>query len=77
MRDHYSSRQLEQYEALLNNTSAILSADEYRSFLEARDLRKEKKDYEKAIAIFKEILAKNPEFYMGWYNIALAYAASK
>jgi len=76
VRDDYSTKQLKQYETLLNETSASLSKDEYQKFSEARDLRKEKKDYPKAIAIFNEILANKPEFYMGWYNLALAYAAS-
>jgi len=76
VRDDYTARQLEHYEALLNQTSAALSKDEYQQFSEARELRKDKKDYEKAIAMLNGILEKNPQFYMGWYNLALAYAAS-
>lgn len=76
VRDDYTAKQLVQAEAMLNKTSTMLSKDEFRSFSQARDLRKEKKNYDKAIALLNEILAKKPEFYMGWYNLALALAAS-
>ncbi len=75
VRDDYTSKQLVRYEALLDKTSTMLSEDENRNFSEARELRKEKKN-EEAIAKLKEILAKKPEFYMGWYNLALAYSAA-
>lgn len=74
--DDYSSRQLQQYEALLDETSSMLSADEYRQFAEARQLRKVEKNNEKAISMLKDVLEKKPAFYLGWYNIALAYSAS-
>lgn len=75
-RDDYSSRQLEQYEALLNKTSTILTPEQYRKFSEARALRKSNKNYDRAIALLKEVLTEKPEFYMGWYNVALAYSAA-
>lgn len=74
--DDYSSKQFEQYEALLDKTSILLTPDEHRKFSEARALRKSKKDNDKSITLLMEILTKKPEFYMGWYNIALAYSAS-
>ncbi|MDH4553836.1 tetratricopeptide repeat protein [Pseudomonas sp. BN417] len=75
-RDDYSSRQLVQYEALLDKTSSLLSPEEYREFAEARQLRKAEGNNEKAIAMLKGVLEKKPGFYLGWYNIALAYSAA-
>lgn len=75
-RDDYTAKQLVQTEALLNKTSAMLSEDEFRNFSNARELRKKKKNYDEAIALLNEILVKKPEFYLGWYNLALALDAS-
>ena len=76
VRDDYTSKQLVQYEALLDKTGAMLTEQEYRTFSEARKLRKEKKDYARSIVMINEVLVAKPEFYLGWYNLALAYAAS-
>lgn len=76
VRDDYAARQLVQYEALLDATKSTLSADQYQKFVVARDLRKDKKDYEHAVAMLNELLQSKPDFYMGWYNLALAYAAA-
>ena len=76
VRDDYAARQLEQYEALLNMTKTLLSPEENRKFSAARELRKQKKEYEKVIAMLNEILATKPDFFLGWYNLALAYSES-
>lgn len=76
VRDDYTSKQLVQYEALLDKTGEMLTGDEYRTFSEARKLRREKKEYARSIVMFREVLGKRPDFYLGWYNLALAYAAS-
>lgn len=74
-RDDYATGQLQKYEALLNETRATLNAEEYRKYSEARDLRKQKRDYEQAIPMLTDVLDAKPDFYLGWYNLALAYAA--
>jgi tetratricopeptide (TPR) repeat protein len=76
MQDDYSAKQLLQYEALLDKTSSTLSAAEYQQFAEARKLRRNDKNYGQAISMLKGVLDKKPDFYLGWYNIALAYSAA-
>jgi len=40
--------------------------------MEGYQLRKDGR-YDEAIHIFKQAIEENPTFYLGWYNLALAY----
>lgn len=71
-RDDYTSRQTQLYEKLEDQTRAKLDRATYLKFLKARQLRKEEKKYPEAVALLKEIVQEAPDFYLGWYNLALA-----
>jgi tetratricopeptide (TPR) repeat protein len=71
-RDDYTSRQAKIYESLEDQAKTKLNKSTYLKFLKARQLRKEDKNYPEAIAMLKEILHESPDFYLGWYNLALA-----
>ena len=75
-RDDYTARQTQLYEKLEDQTRAKLSRPTYLKFLKARQLRKEEKKYQEAISLLKEIVQESPDFYLGWYNLALASDAA-
>jgi len=60
------------YKSMMSSAKDSLSTKWYKKFLEAQQLRRSGK-FTRAIDILKEILRENPEFYLGWYNLALAY----
>jgi tetratricopeptide (TPR) repeat protein len=62
------------YEMFLGAARETLSPEDYEKFLEARHIRKTGRDDE-AIAPLTELIEKYPDFYFGWYNLALAYDA--
>jgi tetratricopeptide (TPR) repeat protein len=76
IRDDYTARQTKLYETLEDNTKSKLNSPLYLKYLKARQLRKDVKNYPEAILLLKEIVQQQPDFYLGWYNLALAYDAS-
>lgn len=72
--DDYVARRQTAYTNLFDTAKEIYSGDVSEKFNEARKLRKEQK-YEKAIDILEEITRARPDFYLAWYNLALAYDA--
>jgi tetratricopeptide (TPR) repeat protein len=75
-RDDYTARQTKLYENLEDYTKKKLAPALYLQFLKARQLRKEEKKYPEAISLLKEIVQQSPDFYLGWYNLSLAYDAT-
>ncbi|MBI4528161.1 MAG: tetratricopeptide repeat protein [Deltaproteobacteria bacterium] len=74
--DDYVSRRLNVYADSLDSAKASLSPDQYARFLEARELRRNQR-YDKAIALLSDLVRSRSDFYLGWYNLALAYDDKK
>jgi tetratricopeptide (TPR) repeat protein len=58
------------YASARKSAESMLTADEYRQFVAARETRS-RGQYDEAIAVFGRLVAKYPEFYLGWFNLAL------
>ena len=69
--DYYKSR-TESYSVFLNEAQQTLPPDQYEKFIEGRQLRKSGR-YEEAVPLLIDVTEQYPEFYFGWYNLALAY----
>ncbi len=76
-RDDYTARQTRLYEDIEDHAKSKLTSEQYSKYLTARQLRKEEKKYPEAILLLKGILQQSSDFYLGWYNLALAYDAKK
>ncbi|MGH8380841.1 hypothetical protein [Pseudomonas sp.] len=69
----YAARRLHLQEQQIEQTSKMLSAQQYQKFSDARQARRAKAP-QQAIPLLKEVLAQQPDFYLGWFNLALAYS---
>lgn len=72
----YVSRRLNVYADALDTAKSSLAPDQYAKFLEARELRRTKQS-DKAIALLLDTVRTRNDFYLGWYNLALAYNDKK
>ncbi len=70
--DPYYQRRSEQYAEAMAAARGALPPDAYGRFLRARELRKTGRPRD-AVPILNELTAAYPEFFLGWYNLALAY----
>jgi tetratricopeptide (TPR) repeat protein len=70
--ERYSRDRIDTYEFILSAAHGILDEKSYGDFGTARTLR-ENGDFHGAISILEPILNKYPNFYFGWYNLALSY----
>ncbi|VVP04854.1 hypothetical protein PS903_02972 [Pseudomonas fluorescens] len=70
----YASRRVRLQEQQLDQTSKMLSAQQYKKFSDARQARRADAPRE-AIPLLKEVLTQQPGFYLGWFNLALAYSS--
>jgi len=70
----YFSRRYTVYKELLSRSKEKLNLQDYEKYLEARSLRKDGKS-ENAIELLQHLVMANRDFYLGWYNLALAYDA--
>ena len=75
VREDYTARQTTLYKTLEDHAKNNLTPELYLKYLKARQLRKEEKKYPEAISLLKEIVQQSPDFYLGWYNLGLAYDA--
>jgi tetratricopeptide (TPR) repeat protein len=71
--NHYEARRQEVYARILDEMRHTLPADQYRRFLDARELRKTARAVQ-AIAALESLVADNPALFLAWYNLAIAYA---
>jgi tetratricopeptide (TPR) repeat protein len=69
--DYYMQR-MSVYDNFLTLARETLSPQQYEKFIEGRLLRKDGR-YEEAIELLEQVTQENPNFYFGWYNLALAY----
>jgi tetratricopeptide (TPR) repeat protein len=60
------------YEFILTAAENDLAPDAYSNFAYARSLRKQGY-FNEAISLLEPIVTKYPNFYFGWYNLALCY----
>jgi len=74
--DDYVARRVNVYAESLDSAKGAVTPDQYAKFLEARDLRRQKQ-YDRAIALLSELVRSRGDFYLGWYNLALAYDDKK
>ncbi|PBJ02532.1 hypothetical protein BSF43_48820 [Pseudomonas ogarae] len=72
----YAARRLRLQEQQIDQTSKMLSAQQYKKFSDARQARRTDAP-QQAIPLLKEVLAQQPEFYLGWFNLALAYSGTE
>ena len=70
--EKYYSRRMSDYEKFLYLAAETLSPEQHDRFMEGYQLRKDGR-YDEAIHIFEQAIEENPAFYLGWYNLALAY----
>jgi len=70
--EEYFSRRMGAYSNFLDEARKSLSQQQYEIFMEARQLRKDG-NYEKAVQPLEQIAEGSPDFYFGWYNLALTY----
>jgi Flp pilus assembly protein TadD len=70
--DDYLAQRAQVYTAENNKAQATLQPAQYDQYTRARMLRQQGKG-EQAIPHLKEVVRQNPDFYLGWYNLALAY----
>ena len=75
-RNDYTAKQTKLYEQQEDQVKKQLSDTAYLNYLKARQLRKEEKKYPEAISLLEPIVQEMPDFYLGWYNLALAYDSS-
>ena len=75
VREDYTARQTTLYKTLEDHAKNNLTPELYLKYLKARQLRKEEKKYPEAISLLEEIVQQSPDFYLGWYNLGLAYDA--
>jgi len=66
------SRINKDYKSILTASKDSLSGEQYSKFVAGQRLRK-KGEYEKAVQLLNEVVENNPSYYLGWYNLALAY----
>lgn len=76
-RDDYMAKQTKLYEDQEDQIKNDLPSELYSKYLKARQLRREEHNNLAAIPLLKEILQQSAGFYLGWYNLALAYDALK
>jgi Flp pilus assembly protein TadD len=60
------------YRSILTASKDSLSVEQYDKFAAGQRLRKNG-EYEKAVELLNEVVKNNPSYYLGWYNLALAY----
>ncbi|WP_447789257.1 hypothetical protein [Pseudomonas farris] len=72
----YAARRLRLQEQQIDQTSKMLSAQQYKKFSDARQARRADAP-QQAIPLLKEVLAQQPDFYLGWFNLALAYSRTE
>jgi tetratricopeptide (TPR) repeat protein len=70
--DDYYSQRSNLYNDELEKARKELQPVDYADFIEGRQLRKSGK-YEQSLEYLQSTTEKYPGFYMGWYNLALAY----
>lgn len=63
---------IQSYKDNLTVARETLSAEWYKKYLEGQRLRRIG-NYERAIEILQEVTRANPDFYLGWYDLAQAY----
>jgi len=68
----YLAQRMQVYTGESVKAQSVLSADQYDQFNRARKLRQEGNAAE-AIPQLKEVVRLKPDFYLGWFNLALAY----
>lgn len=73
-RKAYYNERVATYSELLESAKASLDPLDHQRFLEARQIRKSGAP-QKALPALEEITQKYPRFFMGWYNLGLAYDA--
>lgn len=66
------SRLTKDYKSVLLASKDSLSSEQYGKFVKAQRLRKSG-EHEEAVQLLNEILKNNPSYYLGWYDLALAY----
>ncbi len=70
----YQLRRQEKYAEVLDRTRKDLSPELYLEFLRVREDRKrQERDSGETIAALEAIVRKQPELYLGWFNLAIAY----
>ncbi|WP_148046533.1 hypothetical protein [Pseudomonas vranovensis] len=72
----YAARRLHLQEQQIDQTSRMLDAEQYKKFSDARQARRANEPHQ-AIPLLKEVLAQQPAFYLGWFNLALAYSQTR
>lgn len=72
----YAARRFLLQEQQIDQTSKMLSAQQYKKFSDARQARRADTP-KQAIPTLKEVLVQQPEFYLGWFNLALAYSETE
>jgi tetratricopeptide (TPR) repeat protein len=68
----YLSNRLSVYGRAIEKARGTLSDREYDRFVRARNLRLDGESVE-STAILKDLVRLRPDFYMGWFDLALAY----
>ncbi|MBI2771125.1 MAG: hypothetical protein HYX47_15990 [Burkholderiales bacterium] len=74
--DDYLAQRVQVYTNESNKAQAALPPAQYDQYTRARKLRLEGKT-EEAIAQLKDVVRLQPDFYLGWFNLALAYDERK
>jgi hypothetical protein len=69
----YAAKRLRLKEQQIDQTSKTLTAEQYQKFSDARQARQTDAP-QQAIPLLKDVVAQQPEFYLGWFNLALAYS---
>jgi tetratricopeptide (TPR) repeat protein len=68
----YYQFQIDECEEFFSVAQKALQPEQYEQFIEGRQLRMGMR-YEEAIPLLVEVTQTFPDFYHGWYNLALAY----
>lgn len=68
----YTDRRHTLYSKYFEHASETVPAEVLQEFNEARRLRKDKQ-FDKALVLLKRVTEQAPEFYLAWFNLALAY----
>lgn len=70
--DAYYQRRSAVYSDAIARAHDMLSKVDYEAFMRGRQNRKEGK-FREAASMLEEVARKYPDFFLGWYNLALAY----
>jgi len=70
--DDYLAKRLLIYTREAERSQSVLSPEQYERFNEARNLRRDRK-YPEATTRLLELVKARPDFYLGWFNLALVY----